>query len=108
MGSGSRRETRKKRPSNHIVRDQRDVLTASCRSAMFFTGAPCFRHRASILSAPINLFINMRRLGQMRLLTLTLATLSLLAPIASADAPPPVRAGLLQCQGGLHGPFVVG
>src|SRR5437016_13657743 len=108
MGSGSRRETRKKRPSNHIVRDQRDVSTASCRSAMFFMGAPCFRHGASILSAPLNLFINMRRLGHMRLLTLTLATLSLLAPIASADAAPPVRAGILQCQGGQNVGFVVG
>ena len=36
----------------------------------------------------------------MRLLTLTLATLSLIAPIASANAAPPVRAGILQCQGG--------
>src|SRR5437899_11643822 len=108
MGSGSRRETRKKRPSNHIVRDQRDVSTASCRSAMFFMGAPCFRHRASILSAPLSLFINMRRLGHMRLLTLTLATLSLLAPIASASAAPPVRAGILQCQGRQNVAFVVG
>jgi hypothetical protein len=71
--------------------------------------APCFRHGASILSAPLNLFINMRRLGHMRLLTLTLATLSLLAPIASADAAPPVvRAGILQCQGGQNVGFVVG
>ena len=44
----------------------------------------------------------------MRLLTLTLATLSLLAPIASANAAPPVRAGILQCQGGQHVGFVVG
>ena len=44
----------------------------------------------------------------MRLLTLTLATLSLLAPIASADAAPPVRAGVLQCQGGQNVGFVVG
>src|SRR5712675_3272549 len=50
----------------------------------------------------------MRRLGHMRLLTLTLATLSLLAPIASADAAPPVRAGVLQCQGGQNVGFVVG
>src|SRR5438093_11644706 len=101
MGSGSRQKT----PSNHIARD-RDVSTASCRSAMFFMGPPCFRHRASILSAPLNLFINMRRLGHMRLLTLTLATLALLAPIASASAAPPVRAGILQCQGGQNVAFV--
>ena len=44
----------------------------------------------------------------MRLLTLTLATLSLLAPIASADAAPVVRAGILQCQGGQNVGFVVG
>ena len=44
----------------------------------------------------------------MRLLTLTLATLALLAPIASADAAPPVRAGILQCQGGQNVGFVVG
>ena len=44
----------------------------------------------------------------MRLLTLTLATLSLLAPIASASAAPPVRAGVLQCQGGQNVGFVVG
>src|SRR5256884_9223651 len=51
----------------------------------------------------------MRRLGHMRLLTLTLATLSLLAPIASADAAPPVvQAGILQCQGGQNVAFVVG
>src|SRR5438445_3594925 len=109
MGSGWRPESGKKQPSNHIVRDQRDVSTASCRSAMFFMGAPCFRHGASILSAPLNLFINMRRLGHMRFLTLTLATLSLLAPIASADAAPPVvQAGILQCQGGQNVGFVVG
>jgi hypothetical protein len=94
--------------SNHIARELHDVLIASDRSAVFFMGAPCFRHGASILSAPLNLFINMRRLGHMRLLTLTLATLSLLAPIASASAAPPVRAGTLQCQGGQNVGFVVG
>jgi len=36
----------------------------------------------------------------MRLSTLTLATLALIAPIASANALPPVRAGILQCKGG--------
>ena len=44
----------------------------------------------------------------MRLLTLTLATLALVAPIASANAAPPVRAGVLQCQGGQNVGFVVG
>jgi hypothetical protein len=44
----------------------------------------------------------------MRFPTLTLATLALLAPIASANAAPPVRAGVLQCQGGQNVGFVVG
>src|SRR5215208_7071932 len=50
----------------------------------------------------------MRRLGHMRLLTLTIASLALLAPIASANAAPAVRAGILQCQGGQNVGFVVG
>src|SRR5215216_7981027 len=50
----------------------------------------------------------MRRLGHMRLLTLTIASLALLAPIASANALPPARAGILQCQGGQNVGFVVG
>ena len=44
----------------------------------------------------------------MRFLTLTIATLALLAPIAGANAAPPVRAGILQCQGGQNVGFVVG
>ena len=44
----------------------------------------------------------------MRFLTLTIATLAMLAPIAGADAAPPVRAGILQCQGGQNVGFVVG
>ena len=44
----------------------------------------------------------------MRLSTLTIATLAALAPIASANALPPVRAGILQCQGGQNVGFVVG
>jgi hypothetical protein len=44
----------------------------------------------------------------MRLLTLTIATLALMAPIAAASAAPPVRAGVLQCQGGQNVGFVVG
>jgi hypothetical protein len=43
----------------------------------------------------------------MRLSTLALTTLALMAPIA-ADAAPPVRAGILQCQGGQNVGFVVG
>src|SRR4051795_979697 len=50
----------------------------------------------------------MRRLGLMRLLTLTIATLALMAPIAAASAAPPVRAGILQCRGGQNVGFVVG
>jgi hypothetical protein len=44
----------------------------------------------------------------MRLSTLTLATLALLAPIATANAAPQVQAGVLQCQGGQNVGFVVG
>ena len=47
----------------------------------------------------------------MRLSTLTIAsiaTAALLLPIASANALPPVRAGILQCQGGQNVGFVVG
>ena len=44
----------------------------------------------------------------MRLLTLTLATAALIAPLASANAAPPVRAGILQCLGGQNVGFVVG
>ena len=46
----------------------------------------------------------------MRLSTLTLATLALLAPIATANAEPQpqVQAGVLQCQGGQNVGFVVG
>ena len=44
----------------------------------------------------------------MRFPTLTIATLALMAPIASAHAAPPVRAGILQCQGGQNVGFVVG
>lgn len=44
----------------------------------------------------------------MRFPTLTLATLALMAPIAAANAAPPVRAGILQCQGGQNIGFIVG
>src|SRR6266852_4945420 len=44
----------------------------------------------------------------MRLSTLTLAVTSLVASIASANAMPPVRAGILQCEGGQNVGFVVG
>src|SRR5438477_12658966 len=44
----------------------------------------------------------------MRFLTFTIAIAALAAPIASANALPPVRAGILQCQGGQNIGFVVG
>ena len=44
----------------------------------------------------------------MRLSTLTIAIATLMAPTAGADAMPPVRAGILQCQGGQNVGFVVG
>src|SRR5258705_11650193 len=44
----------------------------------------------------------------MRLSTLSIAIAALVAPIASANALPPVRAGILQCQGGQNVGFVVG
>jgi hypothetical protein len=44
----------------------------------------------------------------MRLSTLSIATVALLASLASANAMPPVRAGILQCQGGQNVGFVVG
>src|SRR6266851_2914389 len=44
----------------------------------------------------------------MRLSTLSIAIVAALAPIASANALPPVRAGILQCQGGQNVGFVVG
>src|SRR6202048_5163118 len=44
----------------------------------------------------------------MRLSTLSIAIVALVAPIATANALPPVRAGILQCQGGQNVGFVVG
>jgi Protein of unknown function (DUF992) len=44
----------------------------------------------------------------MRLSTLSIATAALVASIASANAMPAVRAGILQCQGGQNVGFVVG
>jgi hypothetical protein len=44
----------------------------------------------------------------MRLSTLSIAVAALVLPIASANALPPVRAGILQCQGGQNVGFVVG
>src|ERR1700750_247080 len=42
------------------------------------------------------------------LIKVAIATAALVAPIASANALPPVRAGILQCQGGQNVGFVVG
>jgi hypothetical protein len=44
----------------------------------------------------------------MRLSTISIAITALMASIASANALPPVRAGILQCQGGQNVGFVVG
>ncbi len=44
----------------------------------------------------------------MRLLTLSIAITSLVASFATANAQPPVRAGILECQGGQNVGFVVG
>jgi hypothetical protein len=44
----------------------------------------------------------------MRLLTSTIAIAALAASIASAGAMPPMRAGVLQCEGGQNVGFVVG
>jgi Protein of unknown function (DUF992) len=44
----------------------------------------------------------------MRLSTLSIAIVALVAPIASANALPAERAGILQCQGGQNVGFVVG
>src|SRR5258705_1936939 len=44
----------------------------------------------------------------MRVSTITIAIAALIAPIASAKALPPVRAGVLQCRGGQNVGFVVG
>jgi Protein of unknown function (DUF992) len=44
----------------------------------------------------------------MRFLTLSIAAVAIAAPLASANALPPVRAGILQCQGGQNVGFVVG
>jgi hypothetical protein len=44
----------------------------------------------------------------MRVSTIAIAMAALMAPIASANALPPARAGILQCQGGQNVGFVVG
>ena len=44
----------------------------------------------------------------MRVSTIAIAMAALMAPIASASALPPARAGILQCQGGQNVGFVVG
>src|SRR4030081_2029072 len=44
----------------------------------------------------------------MRLSTLSIAIVALTASVASANALPPARAGILQCQGGQNVGFVVG
>ena len=44
----------------------------------------------------------------MRLPTISIAIAALVIPMASAEAMPPVRAGLLQCQGGQNVGYVLG
>src|SRR5436190_14125906 len=44
----------------------------------------------------------------MRVSTIAIAMAALMAPIASANALPPARAGILRCQGGQNVGFVVG
>jgi hypothetical protein len=44
----------------------------------------------------------------MRLSTISIAIAALVVPIASANALPPVRAGVLECRGGQNVGFVVG
>ena len=44
----------------------------------------------------------------MRLSTLSIAIAAVAVPLAAANALPPVRAGILQCQGGQNVGFVVG
>src|ERR1700722_14299510 len=44
----------------------------------------------------------------MRLSTLSIAIVALLAPVANANALTPMRAGVLQCQGGQNVGFVLG
>lgn len=44
----------------------------------------------------------------MRFSTLSIAIVALLAPVASANAMAPMRAGILQCQGGQNVGFVLG
>lgn len=44
----------------------------------------------------------------MRVSTVTFAIAMLMAPLAGADAAPPVRAGILQCRAGQNVGFVVG
>src|SRR6202000_3164493 len=50
----------------------------------------------------------MRRSDLMRLSTLSIALVALMAPIASANAMPPARAGILSCHGGQNVGFLVG
>jgi hypothetical protein len=75
-----------------------------------FRKAPCFEHGASFLSARKIISScgdSSMRLSS-RLSTLGIAIAALVAPIAAANALPPVRAGVLQCQGGQNVGFVVG
>src|ERR1700759_3703998 len=70
-------------------------------------GSPWFSTRRFLPVPPRIQFI-IRGPPLMRLSTLSIAIAALMLPIASANALPPVRAGILQCQGGQNVGFVVG
>jgi hypothetical protein len=75
-------------------------LTAAFRKRLVLNMALSFcRSANSVRHAEIT---------DMRLSTLTIAAATLAASFASANALPPVRAGILQCQGGQNVGFVVG
>src|SRR6201999_517280 len=85
------------------------------RSVRCFDGrfwqAPCFEHGASFLSLRFIQFVTRRshmRRSTSALSTLGVAAAALVASLASASALPPIRAGVLQCQGGQNVGFVVG
>jgi hypothetical protein len=93
----------KKGVSNHNTRQTFDVLKSSFGKRLVLNTA--------LPSCPPHIwFIKRGRhmLFSKRFTTLGIAIAALLTPLASADALPPVRAGILQCQGGQNVGFVVG
>src|SRR5882757_5176439 len=97
-------ETRQKKGvSNHNTRQTFDVLKSSFGKRLVLNTAlpSCPPHIGFIKRGQHMLFSK-------RLTTFGIAIAALLTPLASADALPPVRAGILQCQGGQNVGFVVG